>query len=242
MTNTKTLVLDADIIAYQCASAAETPIRWDEDCWTLHAFESDVEQRINNFIDNLQEQTGIKQVAAAISDTKNFRKEVAPYYKENRKDIRRPMLLRYAKDYLASEFDGRTLPNLEADDVLGMYASAGPEYVIWSTDKDLLTVPGLMVIDGVVKENSVEEADYNFFKQTLMGDMVDNYPGCPKVGPKTAEKILLGQEDMWGAVVEAYQRAGLNTAVALENAHLARILRTGEYDYDTNQPILWQPN
>ena len=238
----QTLLLDGDIIAYQCASAAEQPIKWDDDCWTLHAFESDVEQRIDSFIDNLKQQTGISKVASAISHTKNFRKEVAPYYKENRKDIRRPMLLKHAKSYLMSEYTGIVLPNLEADDVLGMYASQGLDYVIWSTDKDLLTVPGLMVIDGEVKENSIENADYNFYKQTLTGDMVDNYPGCPKIGPKTAEKVLKDQDDMWGAVVQAYQNAGLSEAVALENARLARILRTNEYDFDKQQPILWQPN
>jgi len=74
--------------------------------------------------------------------------------------------------------------------------------------------------------------------QTLMGDSTDNYKGCPKVGLKTAEKIL-AENSTWETVVAAFEKAGLSEEDALENARLARILRDGEYNNETGEVKLW---
>lgn len=236
----KVLMLDGDIIAYQCASSCERPVNWGDGLWTLHSFEDEVKLSIDNYVNKLKEQSGISTVQTAISSVKNFRKDVAPYYKENRKDIRKPMLLGFAKEYLMNAYNGLIMYGLEADDVLGIYTSKYPEsYVCWSLDKDLRSVPGYHLIDGFIKEITEEEADLAFYTQVLTGDMVDNYPGCPRVGPKTAEKILKDAEDKWGAVVAAFTKAGLNQDQALEQARLARILRHTDYDDDNQELILW---
>jgi DNA polymerase-1 len=241
--NSKTLLLDGDIIAYQCAAGAERPIKWGDDLWTLHCYESEVELAIDEFVRKLKEQANVDNVETAISHAKNFRKEVASYYKENRKDIRKPMLLSYAKDYLYETYAGVILDNLEADDTLGILSTQHPEkYIIWSLDKDLMTIPGLHLIDGEVVTISEEEADYGFYKQVLTGDMVDNYPGCPKIGPKTADKVLAQDSSdlsLWDKVVMAFMKAGLNEATAIEQARLARILRHGEYNFETGEVNLW---
>jgi len=236
----KTLLIDGDIVAYECAAGAERPVKWGDDLWTLHAFESEVESAVDEFVARLKEQAGLTDVIAAISDTENFRKEVASYYKENRKDIRKPMLLKHAKDYLYYNYNGLMYPKMEADDVLGIWTSGNPErFVCWSTDKDLRSVPGFHLIDGQIVEITEEEADLAFYTQVLTGDMVDNYPGCPRVGPKTAEKILKDQDDKWSAVVGAFIKAGLNEACALEQARLARILRHTDINKETKEVILW---
>jgi DNA polymerase-1 len=236
-----TLYLDGDIIAYQAATAAETPIDWGDGMWTLHAFEPEVFKIMDAFILKLKEESGIDKAVAVISDKKNYRKDVAPYYKENRKSVRRPMLLARAKEYLSEKYDGIVWPNLEADDVLGILGTSEDDAVIWSLDKDLMTIPTSHLIEGEVIQVTEEEADYKFFHQTLTGDTVDNYKGCPKVGPKTADKILKDSPNYWNSVVDAFEKAGLNEAMALENARLARILRTGEYNLETNEVSLWEP-
>ena len=176
----------------------------------------------------------------ALSDKENYRKELAPYYKANRTNTRKPMLLQWAREYIQSKYNTIIYRRLEADDVLGILGTANTDTIIWSEDKDLRTVPAKHWIDGDVVEISEEEADYNFFTQTLVGDATDNYKGCPSVGYKTAEKILeFG--DGWGAVVRAFISKGLSEEVALENARLARILRNGEYDTDTGEVKLWTP-
>ena len=234
------LLIDGDIVAYKAAASAETPINWGDGLWTLHCYEQDVAIRLDEQVDKLVNEAPVQDCIVALSDKANYRKELAPYYKANRKTTRKPMLLQWAKEYLQSKYNTVMYRRLEADDVLGILGTANTDTIIWSEDKDLRTVPAKHWIDGDVVEISEEEADYNFLTQTLVGDATDNYKGCPSVGYKTAEKILeFG--DGWGAVVRAFISKGLSEEVALENARLARILRNGEYDTDTGEVKLWTP-
>ncbi|MEN9844635.1 MAG: hypothetical protein RLZZ612_2464 [Pseudomonadota bacterium] len=98
-----------------------------------------------------------------------------------------------------------SVPGVEADDVIGTLAVTaerlGWKVVISSGDKDLaqLVTPHIHIIDtlsgkkrdlaGVEAEFGVPAALMIDF-QTLVGDTVDNVPGVPKVGPKTAAKWL----------------------------------------------------
>ena len=234
------LLIDADIVAFKASAAAEKPTNWGDGLWTLHAWENDVAAALDDQISKLVDEAPVQDCILALSDVNNFRKDIAPYYKANRADVRKPMLLKWARQYMMDNYNTIIYKNLEADDVIGILGSANSETIIWSEDKDLQTVPAKHWIDGGVVEISEEEADYNFFVQTLTGDSTDNYKGCPSVGYKTAHKILeFG--DGWGAVVRAFASKGLSEEVALENARLARILRNGEYDTDTGEVKLWQP-
>jgi DNA polymerase-1 len=150
------------------------------------------------------------------------------------------MLLQWAREYLIEKYNTIIYRRLEADDVLGILSTANTDTIVWSEDKDLLTVPARHWINGEVVTVTEEEANYNFFFQTLVGDSTDNYSGCPTVGPKTANK-LLSNGCRWDKVVAAYESKGLSEEVALENARLARILRNGEYDTDTGEVKLWHP-
>jgi len=233
------LLIDADIIAFKASASAEMPIKWDEDEWTLHAYESDVSMIVDDQINKLVEAAPVQDCVLALSDTNNFRKDVASYYKANRSNVRKPMLLKFAKQYMMDNWNTIIYKNLEADDVLGILGTANSETIIWSEDKDLQTVPAKHWMDGEVVTISEEEADFNFFVQTLSGDTTDNYKGCPGIGKKTAER-LLADNPTWDKVVEIFASKNLSEKVALENARLARILRDGEYDTDTGKVTLWK--
>lgn len=235
----RTLLVDGDIVAYKAATVAETPIDWGDGFWTLHAFEQEVTQNMVSFMAEIKEQSGCNKIITCLSGDKLYRKEVAPYYKQNRKGTRKPMLLNFAKKYLDENFNGKTEDRLEADDLLGILGSADKNTVIWSIDKDLLTIPAYHLLDGKVVEVDEEEADYWFLYQTLVGDAVDNYKGCPSVGAKTADKILQDNGATWQTVVDAFAAKGLGEEVAIENARLARILRDGEYNFKTKKVKLW---
>lgn len=120
------------------------------------------------------------------------------------------------------------VPGVEADDVIGtlacMASTQGIEVIISSGDKDLsqLVDENITVIDtmndrrrdlaGVEAEFGVPPrlmVDY----QALVGDAVDNVPGVPKVGPKTAVKWLLE----YGSLDALVARAGEIKGVVGEN-------------------------
>jgi DNA polymerase-1 len=90
-----------------------------------------------------------------------------------------------------------------------------------------------------------DEADYWHMFQTLTGDTVDGFKGCPGMGPVGAQKLLgeaMATEDgMWPYVVKAYEKKKLTEADALTQARLARILRWGDWDKNKKEPILWTP-
>ena len=234
-----TLLVDGDIIAYKAATTAERPVNWGDGLWTLHAYEQDVANSCDQQILKLLEESGCDKIIPCVSGKKNYRTEVAPYYKMNRAETRKPMLLGYARGYLMDKWEGQMTDGIEADDLLGILGSSDQdEYIIWSADKDLKTIPARHLIDGEIVTIGEEEADYWFFLQTLMGDTTDGYKGCPTVGAKKADAIL--QDDCtWEAVVATFKKKGFSEELALENARLARILRSGEYNFDTGEVKLW---
>lgn len=246
------LLVDGDIVAYQISAACETPIKWDDDTWTLHASETESIERLVNLIENYKEILLCDNVVVALSDKDNFRKEVSPLYKFSRKSTRKPLTYKPLKDFMETKYETITMKNIEADDVLGILATTddGFEKVILTKDKDLRTIPSSVYFMknepmSLIEEIDQDTADFNFLKQTLSGDRTDGYGGCPKVGDKTAEKLLMPHkgnfEKMWEVVVKEFKKHNFTLSQIIDQARLARILRNGEYDYQKQKPILWRP-
>lgn len=244
------LLIDADIAIYKATTANEVPINWEGDLWTLHCDLAKVKCDIDDFVENIKEQTKADEVTMCISHQNNFRKLLNPEYKANRKATRKPMCFVPAKEYVMKNYHYEIQPWLEADDVIGILATYdnGEERIVVSEDKDLLTIPGMHwdIKNQTLWEQDKNTADYLFYKQALTGDSVDNYQGCPGIGPKKAEKILnecenfgFEPEHVWKAIVTAYENAGLNEDDALLQARMARILRHGEYVM--SEPLYWSP-
>ncbi len=253
-------LVDADILAYQAAAASEQPIQWDDGLWTLHAFENEGERRFDEMLDNIAKAVEADKVILALSDSENWRKGVLPTYKSNRAATRKPMLLKHLKDRAMENYVVFMRPTLEGDDCLGILGTRKKtgDCIICSLDKDLKTIPGRHYNFGHKEffEVTPQQADYWHMLQTLTGDATDGYTGCPSIGPKTAEKILRAaldegtteatpqqlREIYWQHVVKAYAKAGLSEEEALTQARVARICRSSDYDFSTDQVILWSPN
>lgn len=245
-----TLLIDGDILAYKAATSAEHEIRWDENLWTLHSDLRDAQRIFYEQMDAIDEALESKRKIIALSPKLNYRYRIWPDYKANRKDKRRPMCLDALKEWIGTEYETWTRPDIEADDILGILATS-PYIVkgfkiIVSVDKDFKGVPCKFfnLNTGELKEITEQEADRWHMQQTLMGDSCDGYSGCPKVGPVAAQKILTDAqtyEDMWPLVVAAYEKQGLGEEYALVMARLARICRRDDYDFKKKEVILWNP-
>ena len=134
----------------------------------------------------------------------------------------------------------------EADDAIGLLATGEHKdnCVIISGDKDMRTIPAWQccIIDDQIEYVDEQKADYNFCTQALTGDQTDGYKGCVGVGAVKASRVLNDKKNIaecWEAVLREYYRNKYSIDDAYHQARLARILREGEYNYQTNQPKLW---
>lgn len=250
------LLIDADVFCYQFAYRNQTDVIWDEGDDPMAVVQPEVAvMEIDSFVDDLRETLKGDRVYFILSDrTENFRKQLDPTYKANRKSPK-PELWETLRTYVETGDHGypvRMFPRLEGDDVLGMMAThptQGPKSIMVSIDKDMRTIPGRLYLYNKpslkVIHTSREDAHHFHMLQTLMGDAVDGYKGIPGVGPKKAEKYLLdvAPADMWGAVVEAYIEHDMTEDDALLQARLAYILQYGDYNPARGGKIkLWNPN
>lgn len=247
MTMTRVLLIDGDVMLYQHCTAVEVPFDWGDDIWTLHSDAREAKHLTDNWIAALKADLNADAVEVAFSDKKNFRKTILPTYKYHRKASRKPLAFHAVRDYVTKVYGSTIMAWLEADDVLGIWATdprRKNEQIVVSIDKDLLTIPGLHYNptkpdEGVI-EIDKETAAYNHLYQTLTGDSVDGYKGCPGIGPVNAKR-LLAKACNWEEVVSAYEKAGLEEKDALVQARVARILHYNDYNEKLQEVIEWEP-
>lgn len=242
----RTLLLDADVIAYASASAKERATEWEDGYWTWHCDINEVKAQIDADIERLVARFKGDDYKLCLTDSDgNFRKTILPTYKGSRAGVKKPLVLKAIKEWLIEERGAYFRPGLEGDDCMGILATANVipgEKIIVSIDKDMKTIPGLWArgLEGKVTKVSEAEADYWHLYQTLTGDSTDGYSGCPGVGPVAAAKAL-DASPSWETVVALYEKKGLTEADALVQARVARILRATDYNFKTKEPILWAP-
>jgi len=242
----KKMLVDGDLLAYKITSGIEEPIDWGNDVWTLSADMGLAKQLWKQSIGYYLGLTQSKDALIVFSDKINFRKKLDSTYKSHRKKIRKPTIYAAMRDWIQETHQCGSFPNLEADDTIGIYATSlyKDNCVIVSGDKDFRTIPAWQccIIDDQIEIIDDKLANYNFCTQVLTGDVADGYKGCVGVGHVKASRVLLKPktlDDMWEAVVNEYVRNKYSIDDVYHQARLARILRAGEYDKKTNQPLLW---
>lgn len=285
------LLIDGDVVAFIAAAAVQANFKddfgWVQPIANVATGEAVVENMLHGFKVGFEADS----FEVILSDpAENWRRSVDATYKTNRTGPR-PLVLDELKTYLREKHGAYHWAGLEADDVLGVlmtgetlpYESAHgawkPERLICvGRDKDFNSIPGLhhtikKDVDAsgnlLIREVSQWEADRFHLIQTLAGDRVDGYAGCPGIGMERAAQIidhpvrLVPKEgvktrgvnkgeavtrwmsepttDFWACIVSHYRKAGLTEDDALVTARLARILRYGEYDPKTEELTLWTP-
>ncbi|MBW6532490.1 DNA polymerase I [Sphingomonas sp. RRHST34] len=130
----------------------------------------------------------------------------------------------------------------EADDLIASYTKAalaqGWQVTIVSSDKDLMqlmTDPSVDMLDTMNNRRLGPEAVVEKFGVgpdklgdvlALMGDSVDNVPGVPGVGPKTAAKLIVEHGDVEAVLAAAPEmKKGKLRDNLIEHAEAARMSR-----------------
>lgn len=195
----RTLLIDGDMVAYRVAAAEEKTHTFDGVNYHITADAELGKSNMDAMVDAFVKHLGADHVIMTLTHKDNFRYTVLPTYKSNRKGARKPLILDVLKDHLRDTYETVEVPGLEADDILGIFATHPKrvvgEKIIVTWDKDLRTVPGLHwnpdKDDGKPPVRvSEKEADAAFYAQVLSGDAVDGYAGCPGMGKKRAEELV----------------------------------------------------
>ena len=180
--------------------------------------------------------------------SKTFRNDIYPLYKAQRPEPPADLRPQFGLIKLATRaFNVAAIEqdNYEADDLIATYArhalEAGATCRIVSSDKDLMQLvrPGVALYD-TMKEKEISEAEV-FEKfgvtpdkvidvQSLAGDSVDNVPGVPGIGVKTAAQLLAEYGDLETLLTRAseikQQKRRENLIAFADQARLSKRLVT----------------
>ena len=192
-----------------------------------------------SMLNKLADSTGAERMVVVFDASgKTFRDDMYAEYKANREKM--PDELREQIEPLHSiiralGFPLLAVPGVEADDVIGTLAkqaeAAGEEVLISTGDKDLAQ----LVTDQVTLVNTMSDSTLtpigveekfgvppermiDFL--ALTGDSVDNVPGIPKCGPKTAAKWLNAYGSLDGVVESAESIGGKIGETFREHMHV----------------------
>jgi DNA polymerase-1 len=212
-----------------------------------------------NMLRKLMETYKPKQMAVVFDARgKTFRDDLYDQYKANRPPMP-PELSSQVEPLLAiiraMGLPLLQVPGVEADDVIGTLSRQATHKnrrtVISTGDKDLaqLVNPHVVLINtmtdsltdeqGVVDKFGVNAGQITDFL-ALVGDKVDNIPGIPKVGPKTAAKWLGEYGTLDGIVAHAGDikgKIGENLRAHLDQLPLSHELATIKCDLDLDTSL-----
>lgn len=192
-----------------------------------------------SMLNKLADSTGAERMVVVFDASgKTFRDDMYAEYKANREKM--PDELREQIEPLHSiiralGFPLLAVPGVEADDVIGTLAkqaeAAGEEVLISTGDKDLaqlvtdqVTLVNTMS-DSILTPIGVEEKfgvppERMIDFLALTGDSVDNVPGIPKCGLKTAAKWLNAYGSLDGVVESAESIGGKIGETLREHLHV----------------------
>ncbi len=178
------------------------------------------------------------------SARETFRNEIAPDYKANRPEPPEDLVVQFPLVRQATEafnLDCIEMPGFEADDLIATYTrlavEAGADVTIISSDKDLMqlvsdrvtmldTIKNRRIGPDQVKEKFGVTPDKVVDVQALAGDSIDNVPGVPGIGVKTAAQLINDYGDLDTLLEKATEIKQTKRRESLiENADQARLSR-----------------
>jgi len=178
-----------------------------------------------------------------------FRHEMYKPYKANREEM--PEDLRKSIPYIRKLIEAFNIPiiekaGFEADDVIGTLAKKAEkegfttymmtpdkDYAQLVSERTLMFKPGKAGGDAEVwgleeiRQNfGIEKAEQMIDILGLMGDSADNIPGCPGIGPKTAQKLIGKYGSIDGIYENINDLKGKQKEKLVENEEQVRLSRT----------------
>ena len=170
----------------------------------------------NMLVKLIEDYSNDKMIVIFDAARENFRNQIYPEYKANRGEApddlipQFPLIRECVKSFNIPQLE---IEGFEADDLIATYVSLAEkdkiETIIVSSDKDLMQLvsKNVTMLDPMknkkieikdVEEKFGVQPDKVIFIQALTGDKVDNIPGAPGIGPKTASQLINEFNDIDG--------------------------------------------
>ena len=184
------LLIDADIVAYKVGFKSEDD---QELSYVLSSLDSAVSNWLTPLVSVPFFVDGCLDYQLFVTSGDNFRNEVFPDYKANRKGKAKPTHLPSIMDRLVDKWQAVVADREEADDLIGIESTKfGDRCLIITIDKDFDQLPGWHYNPDrkTCYYVTPEEGLRFFYKQLLTGDRVDNIIGLYGIGEKKATTIL----------------------------------------------------
>ena len=175
---------------------------------------------------------------------KTFRNEIYEHYKAHRPEPPEDLVPQFSlirEATIAFDLPCIEMEGYEADDIMATYArlavEAGARVTLATSDKDMMQlVNGQVTMLDPMKNKRIgpDEVREKFGVgpervidvQALAGDSVDNVPGVPGIGIKTAAQLIEEYGDLDGLLSRADEiKQPKRREKLIENAELARISR-----------------
>jgi DNA polymerase I len=163
----------------------------------------------SNMLDKYRRETDADRMAVVFDASgTSFRNRIYDQYKANRREMPEDLVPQCEHVRRAADAFGICrieMPDFEADDLIATYVrhavEAGARVTILSSDKDLMQLVGdkvtmrdpmtdRLIGDAEVREKFGVGPDKVIDVQALCGDSVDNVPGVPGIGVKTAAELI----------------------------------------------------
>ena len=205
-------LIDGDIVAYRCSASAEYE---PEDIAVL---------RVDIMMRDILRETESDAYHCFLTGPGNFRYDIFPAYKANRKDKPKPVHLQACRDYLVENWNAVISSGNEADDLIGIEATASDDmntYIICSIDKDLKQIPGNHW-NFVTKERVfVTPLDglKSFYKQLILGDVSDNIPGYDGKARQKWPKFMQHYHDTIDSLADEIDMYTFVRGIYTQDAH-----------------------
>ncbi|MCE3040457.1 DNA polymerase I [Helicobacter anatolicus] len=161
-----------------------------------------------NLLMKMQKDGVLQQAIFALEGGDNFRKKIYPEYKATRQEAPQDLKLQLpiAMEWIEKMgLKSVSVAGYEADDVIASLSTLavknGYQVEIFSHDKDLYQlISENIALYNPLKKVTIKKEEcflkYGLYPehlidfQSLLGDKIDNVPGVPSIGEKTAKKLL----------------------------------------------------
>ncbi len=196
-----------------------------------------------NMLDKLRRETDADHVAVVFDASgRSFRNQLFDDYKAHRPPPPDDLVPQFAHVRQAAEAFSICqieMDNFEADDLIATYArhavEAGAAVTIVSSDKDMMQlVNGKVTMLDPITDRQIGEAEVRekfgvgpdkvIDVQALCGDSVDNVPGVPGIGVKTAAELINTYGDLETLLARATEiKQPKRRQALIDNAGKARL-------------------